>query len=68
MHLHKPHDRVNTLVSPTPFAATFAATFAANGWPTRPTFTSLTENFWQWCVLATPLQFILGNNVAATNL
>ena len=47
MLLHKPHDRVNTLVSPTPFAATFAATFAANGWPTRPTSTSLTENLWQ---------------------
>ena len=29
--------------------------------------TSLTENLWQWCVLATPLQQLLGMNVAATN-
>ena len=38
--------------------------FAANGWPIS---TSLTENLWQWCLLATPLQQLLGMNVAATH-
>ena len=59
MQLHKPHDRVNTRVTPTAFAFAF---------PFRPMLTSLPENFWQWCVRATPLQRLLGINVAATNL
>ena len=64
VHLHKPHDRMNTLVSPIPHLAFLPFAFAANDWPTS---TSLTENLWQWCVLATPLQQLLGMNVAATN-
>ena len=53
---------MNTLVPPIPLPIPFA--FAANDWPTS---TSLTENLWQWSVLATSLQQLLGLNVAATN-
>ena len=59
------HDRMNSIVFPTPHLACLPFAFAANGWPMS---TSLTENLWQWCVLvAAPLQQLLGMNVAATN-
>ena len=45
---HKPHDRMNTLVSPLHHLACLPCAFADNGWPT----TSLMENIWQWSVLA----------------
>ena len=64
VHLHKPHDRMNTLVSPTPHLACLPFALAANGWPM---LTSLMENLWQWCLLATHLQQLLGMNVASSN-
>ena len=64
---HKPHDRMNALVSPTPHLACLPFAF---GWPMS---TSISENIWHWqpwvqpCVLAFVSQQLLGINVAATN-